>query len=768
MFVSRHKACSDDDGGGGVNLMCKAFSKANDVATRTVYTKRFDCEDDLKAFVGDGIVRTAELDPVKNVMTVKNVADGTYTMSKSLVLEQTNIFLALNRSLSKCSSDPVKWYIFTAARLLVGHPEEMPYSYTNLKAFLSQYYQASKQQQHPNNQGTYGNPADDVFTVYSRVFGGRDNLFRCVDFARETISAALIATGRIDEIYDAYNFDRETITCNSVSYANLEYFCDMNARFGSVIDILMSDRAADQGLVEAYRDRIGSVVDSGAKYIRGYLRETVKYEPYDPEKHRGYVFDDVKRGTHGITEAKTCGQVTKDVFAAGPDTFPSSMAKTFRGTSVLHISHLCNSDRKMIMSGEPVKDLLKSAGVPVNAAFVGVQMDRGFQFARLMNTAELDSGYTTPPVFRAISTHSRKEVGLKMNTYNAYSRELRSGVPKLTLNELINPRMTVFTLSLDLDAKDLVRQFYGPDIKDGWAERTAVTNVLKEVMGELLSVIGKRGEEFVCCTYESRPDSPEVVKVGLRAIFKYRRLIFKNTDVLARFVGAYKFMLTRKAPALGYAVDDTMYTGNGRMLRLPAMWKVKNRQYSRQLVGIMYKPSKAFTPSYGLVHAKHTYLEGPVEVMTDIGCIQSLIKTPQSAEYALLKKRKRGGGGGGGYESGTKRRKMGGYTEFFSGILDTVLMPAVHRTGGGCSEDRLVGVTRRITAGDREEYTLTPTIRWCVNRAHLNPNGNPCRYFVNVMEDGFYTLGMMCWGCGFTRGIVTGNVPEESNCFVTE
>ena len=753
MFLCKHAKSSP----GTAKLLCKAFSKSS-VVPQTIYTKEFQCEDDLLAFVGKETAKTSELKSNPTTLMVKNVVTNTYCPTRSLVITQTNIYLALNRSLSKCSSDPVKWYIFTAARLLVGDPEEMPYSYTNLTAFLTHYYQASKYHQ---DHTVYSNPSDDVLKVYSRVFGGKTKLAAHVAFARETISAALQATRRLEDIYDAYNFDRETITCNSVSYANLEYFCDMNARFGSIIDILMSDTKKDQEHVKAYRARLETVVDSGAKYIQSYLNDTVKYEPYEHKKHTSYEFDSVRRDTHGLGKTMTCGQMTKALFTDGPTTFPTSLSKTFRGTSAHDICHLCNSDRKMIMSGELVKDILKrTTNVPVNSAFVGVQMNwGGFQFTQLHNRKELDEGFFTSPMFRALSVHTKKDVGQKMTTYNAYSRELRTGTPKLALNELIVPYMTAFTLSLDLDAKDLVKQFYGANVKDGWGERKTVVATLEAVMTEMLLMVGRKNEEFVCCTYESQPDSPAVSKVGLRVIFKFKRLIFKNTKVLARFVAAYKFFLTRRSPALGYSIDDAMYTGTGKMLRLPAMYKIRNKQPIRQFVALMFRPTKAFAPSYGLVHAKHTFLaESGVEVMTDVGCIQSLIKTPQNAEYDRLTKR---------CEqppsfTERKRRVGGGYTDFFTSILKSTLMPAIHAAGGGgYPEDTLTGVTRQVGSFEgTESYTLTPAIRWCVNRAHINPSTNPCRYYIVVNTNGTYSLGMMCFGCGFYGKIFIGDISE--------
>ena len=184
------------------------------------------------------------------------------------------------------------------------------------------------------------------------------------------------------------------------------------------------------------------------------------------------------------------------------------------------------------------------------------------------------------------------------------------------------------------------------------------------------------------------------------------------------------------------------------------MWKVTSGRCSRQLVGLMDKMSKMFVPSYGLIHHKHTYLasEGPVRVMTDIGDIKALIKTPQDAEYTLLK---------------TKRKRnyrqidvTAIYTEYFNGILENTLMPAIHSLGGGIKAEHLRCVRRRVI-GDREEYTLYPTIHWCTIKSHLHPQGNPCRYFISLRMDNTFSLDMLCFGCGFDTDIFVGPLPKE-------
>ena len=749
MFFAKHTARRSH--GPGVTLLCKCFSKM-DVAARTVFTKTFQSEEDFRAFVGSNpyhVDVAAELDRVDNALMVRNMAaGGTIGPNKSLVTAQTNIFLALNRSLAKCGSDPVKCYLFTAVRLLVGEEEEMPYTFTNLKPFLNQYYAASK-----CPKVTHTNPADDVFTVYKRVFGG-DNIFRYINLTREALTAAILTTRRLEEVYDQYNSDRDTVSCNSTSYANLEYFCAMGNRFGSILDILTSDKKDDEAHLEDYQSKVRTVVDSGAQYIQEYVKATVKYDQYDSEKHTGYRVDETFNGAHGITPPSSCTQISKDILKK--DLFPDSISRCIKGNSVHQISHLCNSDRRTIMSGESVKHLLREKhGVPTDTAFVGMQTPRGFfSFSRLLNPSQTDKAFTTATAMNTIKAHVPCP---SMMSYNRYSQELKVA-PQLTMNELINPRMTVFTLSLDIDSKELIQQFYSSTVKDTWKERETVLRVMRETMSDFTTKVirqGREEEEFVCSLYESRPESAATNKVGLRVVYKFKRLVFKNTDVLRRFIRAFKFFLTRRAPALGYAIDDAMYASaeGGKMLRLPCMWKIKNGKPTRQLIGVMDKTSRSFVPSYALVHHKHTYLaKEKVRVMTDIGDIQSLIKTPQDAEFNLLRNsRKR------------KYKQIDAavtdrFTAYLTSIIDDTLMPSVHSLGGGFEEDRLTGVRRRV-AGDRVEYTLTPTIRWCTKKRHTDPKGNPCRYFV-TLKDGTFSVGMMCFGCGFDRNIFVGDFPS--------
>lgn len=751
MFFSKH-AQRDENRLPEVTLLCKCFSKI-DVVPKTVFTKKFRSEEDFKAFVRSNPcdVNVADLDRVDNALVVKNVVTGATVPNKTLVTAQTNIFLALNKNLAKCGSDPVKSYLFTAARLLVGEgEEEMPHTFTNLKAFLNQYYAASK-----CLKITHANPSDDVFTLYDRVFGG-DKVFEYISFAREALSAAILATKRLEEVYDQYNSDRCTVSCNSVSYANLEYFCAMGNRFRSVLDILTGDKKCDGEHLEEYQTKVRTVVDSGARYIREYIKNTVKYTHYDPKKHTGYEVDETFKGAHGVTQPSSCGQISKDILKK--DLFPESISRRIKGTSVHQISQLCNSDRRTIMSGELVKDLLRDKhDIPTDTAFVGIQTPHGFSFSRLLNPAQTDKEFTTVSTVTTIKSHVSNP---SMVSYNRYSRELKVA-PQLTMNELINPRMTVFTLSLDIDSKELVKQFYSSTNKDTWSEREAILKVMRETMRDFTKVTqrGREEEEFVCCMYESRPDSANTDKVGLRVVYKFKRLVFKNTDVLRRFIRAFKFFLSRRAPVLGYAIDDAMYASGrgGKMLRLPCMWKIKNGKPTRQLIGVMDKMSRSFVPSYGLVHHKHTYLakEGPVKVMTDIGDIESLIKTPQDAEFNLLKAKN------------SRKRKYervdevlsDRFTTYLTSIMEDTLMPAVHSLGGGFEEDRLTGVKRRV-AGDRVEYTLTPTIRWCTKKRHTDPKGNPCRYFVTLNDNDTFSLGMMCFGCGFDRNIHVGDLPS--------
>lgn len=751
MFFSKHTNKSSQP---GVTLLCKCFSKIQ-VAPKTVFTKHFNSEKEFQAFIASNThdVNVAQLDRVDDALMVRNVVAGTRTPNKTLVTAQTNIFLALNKSLAKCGADHVKCYLFTAVRLLVGEDkEEMPYTFPNLKPFLSQYYAASK-----CPKVTHSSPSEDVFTVYKRVFGGY-KIFEYITLVRETLTASILATRRLDELYTQYNSDKDAVSCNSISYANLEYFSAMGSRFGSILDILTSDNKDDEAHLEEYQSKLRTVIDSGAQYIREYIKATVKYEQYDSEKHKGYTIDETFKGTHGVTPSSSCGHICKDILKK--DLFPDSISRLIKGTSIHQISHLCNSDRRTIMGGDRVKNLLRDRhGVPTNTAFVGIQTRHGVSFSRMLNPSQLDKGFTTPAVMSAIKAHIATP---SMLSYNRYSREL-TVAPQLTINELINPRMTVFTLSLDIDSKELVKQFYSSTAKDTWGERETALKSMRDTMGEFVNLIRQGQEqdeeeehkqEFVCCMYESRPESAATDKVGLRVVYKFRRLVFKDTDVLRRFILAFKFFLTRRAPALGYAIDDSMYTSGSKMLRIPCMWKIKKGKPTRQLIGVMDKMTRSFTPSYALVHLKHTYLdnEGPVKVMTDIGDIKSLIRTPQDAEFELIKNsRKR-----------KYQRISPGMTDrvtnYLKSIISDTLMPSVHSLGGGIKEDRLTGVRRRVV-GDRDEYVLTPTLRWCTKKRHMDPRGNPCRYFVTLNNDNTFAVGMMCFGCGFDKNIFVGNLP---------
>lgn len=777
MFFYRHVKTVDVGPNVAVVLLCKCFSKSS-VETQTIFEKYFRTEREFHSFLtsrSELIVPKNSLKQTEGKLIRYNIADDKRVVNRSLVISQTNIFSLLNKSFAKCGSDPVKWYIYTAARLVVGDQDELPHTFTNLKAVLTQYHSIPKARVARQPSHNVNNASDDIFAIYKRVFGG-DRLLPYIDLVRECVSASSLAIKRLGEVYDSFNSDRDTIASGSVSFANLQFYDSLSSRFKSVLDVIMSSKnslAEDESHLKEYKRVVETVNDRGCKYIKEHLRDTARYVDYDPSVHTGYTFDKEFNGNYGLTETQSCGRLSKDVLRR--DLFPNSMSKCIKGTSVYSISNLCNSDKRTLMNGDKVKEILREKhGVPTDTAFMAVpsgggQNITGFQYCRLINPVKLDCDYHHLPALKEVKHHVKNP---SMATYNRYSKAFRTGCPKLLLNEVINPKMTVFLVSLDVDDKEMVKSFYSSETNNAWAVREKTIKIMEAVMAELVSIIdpsgyimGSSGDSiggFSCNAYESKPDTPDITKVGLRFVFKFRKMIFKDSSVVSNFIRAFKFFVFRRASSIGCAIDEAIYgSQNGHCLRLPMMGKahLQDRLISRQLLPLFTACTSAYLPSSGLVHAVHSSLrKGSAKVLTHIGDISDLVKkySPRDAEFNLLRKKNQKKVWYGDKGEGGSHRS---YTEFFKSILHDVLLPAVWACGGGDPDDHFEEVKRQ--AGKyHEEYTLVPSIRWCTIRHHTDTNGNPCRYFIQITPDDSFSLCMYCFGCGVDRNVYVGKLPS--------
>ena len=800
MFLYKHLPITTDaspgGGGGGVKLYCRCFTQLSTL-TEPVYTKYFQTEEAFHEFISSPrlIKATKTFNLVPNTLTLWNPIGKKLVNNRMLVTSQTNICSLLNKSFTKCSSDPLKWFIFTSARLVSGDPTQQPHVFTNITAILHEYHHETLKPG-SSNESEDGLPAEggdrhDVFSVYDTWFGGTDRLLHASCLANEYVTGARGVITRLEGIYKDYNSNSDIVSCTSVSYANLRFFEDLSERFKTVWDVLGScqDTAEqDRKYVDKYQQEVRTVTDRGFDHIKSFLKSTIRHEPYDPSAHVGYTFDDPTAptsGTHGHTPPQSCGDFSKEILKK--NLFPNSMFKCIRGTSVHTIAALCNSDSKMLMSGDKVKDALRNKyGITTDVAVMAVSAGKqGYRYCKLNKPDALNSGYwSNKPLLKAILAHTSKP---SMDSYNKYINEVRRGCPKLMLNELIVPKKAVFVLSLDVDDKELVNVFYSKESTATWAVRAETVRLMTTLMEDFLNIIdpldgGENGHNVSCSGYESIPDSMnDMRKVGLRLVYKFPRLLFKDTEVVNNFIRAFKYFVFRKAPSIGNSIDEAIYQPNTcHLLRLPMMGKaaLANGAMSRQLMPIITTRNKSFLPTTALVHAKHSSLdEANARVITEIGNINSLVEiySPRDAEFNLLKKRGRrrrikipwwmssdateGGSREEDDDHAASTQPIVNHSQYFLSILDSIIMPAIQRRGGGDRTARLQTVKINLS-NQYTSYTLAPMIRWCVHRQHVLVSGNPCRYFITIGQNGTFRVNMSCFGCGVHSDIYTGTLPD--------
>ena len=153
----------------------------------------------------------------------------------------------------------------------------------------------------------------------------------------------------------------------------------------------------------------------------------------------------------------------------------------------------------------------------------------------------------------------------------------------MMINGLVLPKKPVFVLSLDVDDKELVNVFYSNEGSDTWDVRENTLLLMKTIMKDFLHIIdptlgdvdGSNNNKVVCYGYESIPDGMhDMRKVGLRFVYKFSRLLFKNSEVVRNCIHAFKYFVFRKAPSIGIAIDEEIYNANTcHLLRLPMMGK---------------------------------------------------------------------------------------------------------------------------------------------------------------------------------------------------
>ena len=184
--------------------------------------------------------------------------------------------------------------------------------------------------------------------------------------------------------------------------------------------------------MQKYQSTVRTVTAWECDHIKSFLKDTVRYEPYNSSIHVGYNFNNsippAKDGPNRVTEPQFCGDFSKDILKT--DLFPNSLFKCIRGTSTHSIAALCNSDSKLLMSGEKVKDILGGKyHIPTDVAFMAAPAGKwGYRYCKLTSPDKLNKNYGSNKTFlKSIISHTNNP---SMTSYNQYISAVREGYLK--------------------------------------------------------------------------------------------------------------------------------------------------------------------------------------------------------------------------------------------------------------------------------------------------------------------------------------------------
>ncbi|GFR99267.1 hypothetical protein ElyMa_004523700 [Elysia marginata] len=219
--------------------------------------------------------------------------------------------------------------------------------------------------------------------------------------------------------------------------------------------------------------------------------------------------------------------------------------------------------------------------------------------------------------------------------------------------------MPIFTLSVDVDDKELIDAFYG-NSEDAWGVRESLHKSMVEIMKEYLATFSGIPKEntFRCSAFESVPDNSNHKKVGLRFLYSFTHLAFSNTRVVAKFLRGFEYFVFKREKTFGCSIDSGVYPTNScHQLRITysasALYVPEGElltdsfedplEMSRPLLPWWTDRSLSLmNPSHSLVHKKHPYFcDDAAVVMTQLGDIQDLVTkySPTDAEFNLLRRR---------------------------------------------------------------------------------------------------------------------------------
>ena len=834
MFLYRHERPNttdeEDSEDGAVRIYCKAFSKISP-RMMSVFTLDYPT---FSSFEKDMVetrllVPSSRLTLLRNTLmvssapaTTENGGGKRRVTNKTLVVTKSAIFTALTKSFVKSGTDPAKWYVLTALRTVVGGPDgPAGMTFPTIKSIVEDYHKTVSK---TVNTASLGD-SSTVFEVYNIIIA--PHLMSHISSASEYCEAAKTVFSRLSATFTTFNSAVDAVTSNTQTFANLVFNEMLGERYESTLDVMEEENPAaeDARRLAEYKERLNTINNSGCEHIKEHLSSTCAFVPYDPEKHVGYVFDKTGpyRKSTGTTDPVKAAVLCKKIIPT--NIFPNSLSKEIRVMGANTLSKLCNSSMMRLMTKTPVKDILRANGVRTNVPFLGVvkpiterahfegSFPRRFGYSLLEDPEALDAPFTANAPYKEISEHLKNPSTMTFNGYVAkyvtsHSRAKRRKMgaarflPRYALNEFINPDMPVYTLSLDVDDKELVHTFYNNPAEDGWKVRARLYQSMLRIMTDYLKLFpGIPAEnELRLSAFESIPDNANHKKVGLRFLYTFSHLIFLNTAVTKRFVKGFEYFVFKHEKSVGCSIDYAVYpttnchqlrlTHNASNLYIPETECVMNTaddpfEMSRPLLPWCTQRSlSALSPSHSLVHMKHKYLKvSSAVVMTRLGDIQELVTkySPKDAEFNLLRKR-----------SNRRARRMcrkrkieekeeedneeeepedepataavKDYSGFFNNILHTSLFPAAMNYGGGGVPPQPGRHTVYRKSSSR--YAIDPLVIWCPSRRHKNPYGNQCRYFITVMPtENMFSLDAYCYGtsCGLTKGVYAGNLPPSSS-----
>lgn len=772
LFYVKHKQCNSPD---GVLLNMKCIGRK--IAAVTVFTKVYDSESEFLRDIsrrsegGAPVFSLDEVYQIPHTLSLYSVINRETVDNLLLKTSQTNILTLLNKSFTKSDSDPVTWYVNVCCKLLCGDNSELP-NVLCMRRFTRCFQSVISDIDATvvtNKIRLAKGVSHDIIALYEAVFGGQ-NIVEYITLARMIISVSTLAMQNTINVYKAFNSDRHTNIGGCLTFANSQFIDTLNDMFKTPSDLLTSEYLQKDKLddkVKEFWDIVKRVASQGSTEIVQFLKDNIRVTDFDPQKHSCYnLTPPTDRGDmtkYGTTPPEWSGPIAKRIIPT-ENPFPGSMCKQFRGVNSMVLASLCNSDRVMVMSGEPVKKVLQRLhGVQyINRPMLSVARDNGYQYCILIDKNALDVQFATRKIITAIKKHTQNP---SMITYSDVI-DAFDEVPSLYFNEVINDHLTVFTLPLDIDSAELISTLYSSENTDTWELRAKIHDRMKSEMVDYLQMLNHDGTlttggnggslDFTCSCFESRPDS-KITKVGLRVIFRFKGLSFANISVAHQFVLGYQFFLSNTVPVIAHAIDMRPFTNATKSMRLPGMYKTKE---SRQLIYVPTDSNTSFFPSKALVHAKNSPDGAPLRVITRFGNIAHLKLDPDTEASKLCEKAKR---------RDARQLRMASFyalngnvaalTSFVQSQIGSI-MTAIHGCGGGVESDALTGV--KLQQRSPHTILLTPRIHWCVKRRHGNPAGNPCSYSLKLMDDNRrYSLFMFCFACGVVDNIYVGDLPAH-------